>query len=118
MIRSAAIVLLLLIFGDAVAEAFSLPIPGAALGLVLLAIAFAVRGGPDHGSAELFDFAAPYFPLFFVPAAVGVVASIEIISVAWVYILTAIFLGTTVTLLITGLIFQMLVQRVTGVVKT
>lgn len=118
MTRSVAILLLLLILGDAIAERFSLPVPGAALGLAALSIAFAIRGGPDPGSEELFDFAAPYFPLFFVPAAVGVVANIEIISIAWVFILTAVVLGTIVTLLITGLVFQALIRRIASMVQT
>jgi len=50
MIRAAAIVLVLLLIGDVVSERLSLPIPGAAIGLVVLAMAFAVRGGPDEGS--------------------------------------------------------------------
>ena len=112
MTRSAAIVLVLLILGDVVADHFSLPVPGAALGLLALATAFAIRGGPDRGSEELFDFAAPYFPLFFVPAAVGVVASLEVLSAAWVYVLAAIVVGTTATLLITGRVFQGLLWRI------
>lgn len=112
MTRSAAIVLVLLVLGDAFAARFSLPVPGAALGLATLTLVFALRGGPDRGSEELFDFSAPYFPLFFVPAAVGVVASIDIIFHAWAYFLTAIVLGTAVTLAITGLVFQALMQRI------
>ncbi len=112
MTRSAAVVLVLLVLGDAVAARFALPIPGAALGLGALTLAFALRGGPDTGSEEMFDFAAPYFPLFFVPAAVGVIASIDVISHDWVHILTAIVLGTVVTLVITGLVFQVLMRRI------
>lgn len=118
MTQSAAIVLVLLVLGNVIAEHFSLPVPGAALGLVALAFGFMISGGPDPGSEALFDFAAPYFPLFFVPAAVGVVASIDIISVAWVHILTAIILGTSLTLLITGLVFQALLQRIASRAQT
>jgi holin-like protein len=110
MVRSAAIVLLLLIVGDAMAEVFALPVPGAALGLATLTAAFAICGGPDPGSEELFDFAAPYFPLFFVPAAVGVVASLDVLSAAWVHLIAAIVFGTGVTLLVTGFVFQWLTR--------
>ena len=118
MIRSAAVVLFVLLSGDVIADAFSLPVPGAALGLMVLTTAFAVRGGPDRGSEELFDFAAPYFPLFFVPAAVGVVASLDVLSVAWAYLLAAIVAGTALTLLVTGLVFQVLLRRVAGEAET
>jgi holin-like protein len=114
MIRAAAIVLVLLLIGDVVSERLSLPIPGAAIGLVVLAMAFAVRGGPDEGSEALFDFAAPYFPLFFVPAAVGVVASLDILAGAWIEIAIAIVFGTGATLLVTGWITQALLRQVSG----
>lgn len=118
MVKSAAIVLLLLIVGDAVAEAFALPVPGAALGLATLTAAFAIRGGPDPGSEELFDFATPYFPLFFVPAAVGVVASLDVLSAAWVHLIAAIVFGTAATLLVTGVVFQWLMRQSTERTKS
>lgn len=111
MTQSAAFLLILLIAGDAIAEYFTLPIPGAALGLAALASGFALSGRPDKGSEELFDFAAPYFPLFFVPAAVGVVASRDVLAFAWVHIAAAIVIGTGVTIFITGLIAQSLFRQ-------
>jgi holin-like protein len=112
MTRSAAIALALLIAGDAIAESFKLPVPGAALGLAVLTTAFAIRGGPDAATAKLFDFAAPYFPLFFVPAAVGVIASLDMLAFAWLHVVAAIVVGTAVTILVTGVIAQCLLRRV------
>lgn len=111
MIRSAAVVICLLVLGDVISEQFSLPVPGAALGLAMLTGVFALRGGPDPGSEELFDFAAPYFPLFFVPAAVGVVASLDMLYASWAYIIAAIVAGTALTLAATGAVFQWLLRR-------
>jgi holin-like protein len=110
MTQSAAFVLILLIVGDAVTERFGLPVPGAALGLAALATVFAVRGGPDLGSARLFDFAAPYFPLFFVPAAVGVIASLDVLAFAWFHVAAAVVGGTAVTILVTGRAAQTLLR--------
>jgi holin-like protein len=117
MIRSAAIVICLMVAGDVIAEQYALPFPGAALGLALLTAVFALRGGPDAGSEELFDIAAPYFPLFFVPAAVGVVASVEMLVSSWAYLSLAIIGGTAVTLLATGLICQWLLWRIDSEAK-
>lgn len=108
MVKSAALVLVLLICGDAIVEGLDLPVPGAALGLLVLVTAFLARGGPDKASQELFDFAAPYFPLFFVPAAVGVIANLEVLVFAWLQIAAAITAGTAVTLLVTGQVAQRL----------
>jgi holin-like protein len=111
MILSAAVVLVLFIAGDTLVDNFSLPIPGATLGLVLLTGFFAYRGGPDSGSEDLFDFAVPYFPLFFVPAAVGVIGSIDILVSAWPHVLFAIVFGTAIALVCTGLAFEALLRR-------
>lgn len=108
MIRAAAILLLLLIAGNVIAEASGLPIPGAALGLVALTAIFVATGGPDEGLAEMFDFATPYFPMFFVPAAVGVVNSGELLSLAWIHVAVAVVAGTAVTIVVTGLVVQAL----------
>lgn len=110
--RSATIVLILLIVGDMIVDRVALPVPGAALGLAVLSSAFLIRGGPDRGSEELFDLIAPYFTLFLVPASVGVIASIDIISAGWVHILMAIVVSTAITLVITGLAFQFLMRRI------
>lgn len=110
MIRALVVVLALLILGDAIARGLSLPVPGSALGLLTLALGFAIRGGPDQGTSDLFDLAMPCFPLCFVPAGVGVIASLDVISAAWLYIATAIFLGTSATLVITGLVFQFVMR--------
>lgn len=117
MIGSAAVVLGLLIVGDAMADRFALPIPGAAVGLTVLVAAFAIRGGPDKGSEELFDFAAPYFPLFFVPAAVGVIGSLDVLALAWIHVTVAIVLGTSATILITGIVSQVLLRSIADEVK-
>lgn len=112
MTQSAAVLIVLLVLGETVVAQFSLPVPGAALGLLALSLAFAFRGGPDTGFEELFDFAAPYFPLFFVPAAVGVVASIDVLARSWLYIATAIVVGTAITILVTGRLLQSLLGRI------
>ena len=110
MIRSAACILLLLIAGDAIVEKLDLPFPGAALALLALSGVFALSGGPDSGSAELFDFAAPHFPMFFVPTAVGVLASRDMLAFAWAHLAVAIVLGTAATIIVTGLVAQALMR--------
>ena len=111
MIRSAAVVVCLLVLGDALAEVLTIPIPGAAIGLFLLSLIFVFRGGPDEGFSALFDFAAPYFPLFFVPAAVGVVASLDALSSAFLHIAVAVVVSTALVLIVTGWLAQMLMPH-------
>jgi putative effector of murein hydrolase LrgA (UPF0299 family) len=69
MIESLALILLLAVVGDGITDALGLPVPGPAIGLLLLTLIFAARKAPDQGSAALFEAISPHFPLFFVPAA-------------------------------------------------
>lgn len=115
MTKSIALVLALAILGDTVTNALDAPIPGATIGMALLVGLFALRGGPDANSARLFDGAAPYFPLFFVPAASGLVASSDLLVSAWLHIATAILFSTVAAIAVTGLLVQnalVLVQKV------
>lgn len=112
MFRSIVVVLILSSLGDAAANLSQLPIPGPAIGLALLVGIFTLHGAPDAGAAKLFDIVSPFFPLFFVPAAAGIVANLGIFAEAWAYILVAVALGTVATIAVTGLVMQILVRRV------
>ncbi|MEM6388034.1 MAG: CidA/LrgA family protein [Pseudomonadota bacterium] len=111
MLRSASIVVVLLLLGDTAANVLSLPVPGAALGMLALSFGFAIAGGPDEGSSELFDLVAPYFPFFFVPSAIGVVKALDILSRTWVEAAVAVFAGTSVVLICVGWVAQTLFER-------
>jgi putative effector of murein hydrolase LrgA (UPF0299 family) len=114
MLRAFAVAAFLLIAGDMVLDLLGAPMPGALLGLAALAAAFAARGGPDAGTARLFDAFMPYSPMLFVPAAVGVVASFDLLVSAWLSALGAIVLGTAATLVVTGAIAQILLGLTEG----
>lgn len=60
MTASAALVLGALRLGQVFVDWLSLPFPGSAVGLLLLVAIFAILGGPDNGTVQLFDVAAPY----------------------------------------------------------
>jgi holin-like protein len=60
---------------------------------------------------RLFETVAPHFPLFFIPAAVGVVASIELLSQTWLFFVAAIVFSTAVTIAVTGYLAQLLLER-------
>jgi holin-like protein len=70
-----ALTLILLVFqliGEVLAQLFALPVPGPVIGMALLFVALALRGGP---SVELRDTAQnllQHLSLLFVPAGVGV----------------------------------------------
>lgn len=67
-------------------------------------------GGPDAAIAQLFDTTAPHFPLLFVPAAVGVVANLDLLALFWAQFVAAVVLGTCATILVAGLCAQALLR--------
>ena len=108
MLWAFALLAVLAILGDAFAATTGWPVPGPAIGLALLSAAFARQGRPSPGFERLFDLAAPWFPLFFVPSAVGVISHLGLLSVAWLHVASAIVLGTAVVLVVTGQLAQTL----------
>ena len=112
MLWATGTVLALTVLGDAISAGLGLPVPGAAIGMLVLAGVFAARGAVLPSTARLFDAISPHLPLFFVPAAVGVVANAELLTQAWLSVVAAIVFGTAVTLIVTGLLAQVLFQRV------
>ena len=108
MLRALAFLIGLVILSDALVAASGLPVPGPAVGLGMLVAGFAWRGGAHPALERLFDVAAPLFPLFFVPAAVGVVAHRALLGATWPYVVAAIVFGTAVTLVVTGQLTQAL----------
>lgn len=112
MLPSFAFLLVLVILGDALSVATGWPLPGPAIGLAVLTAAFAWEGRPQPGFEQLFNLASPWFPLFFVPAAVGVVAHLALLSAAWLHVTVAIILSTALVLVITGQLAQALLGLV------
>jgi holin-like protein len=112
MIGSAAIVLCLMVLGDTICTLLKLPMPGAAVGLLMLSIVSGLRGGPDRGTSAIFDGVAPCIPLFFVPSAVGVIANLDMVASARLFIAVVVVVATILTMVVTGLIFQALLRRV------
>jgi holin-like protein len=108
MFRSLAIVLALVVGGQAAVAWLDLPVPGPALGLLLLTVWFGVCGGPDAGTGKLFDTLMPHVPALFVPAAVGVVGLSGQLAQGWVAVAAAIVGGTALTLVATGQAVQRL----------
>lgn len=111
MLAAFTILVALIIAGDTIAAVSGLPIPGPAIGLMVLSLYFVWCGGaPEPSMARLFDVAAPRFQMFFVPAAVGVVANFDLLASSWVFFAVAIIGGTTLALAVTGRLVQALLN--------
>jgi holin-like protein len=99
--------------GEAISQALHLPLPGPVLGMVFLACALMWRGRLPVALAQVADFLLRHLSLFFVPAAVGVVAQGGRIARESVPLGAAILVSTALTIVVTGVVFQ----AVDGVMK-
>ncbi len=108
MIRAMMYVLAAALAGDLITHGLGLSIPGPAVGMALMGFSFCAAGGVDKDIERLFDAVAPHFPIFFIPAAVGFVASLDILAAEWLAVSIAILFSTVLAIAATGLIFQAL----------
>lgn len=114
MIAALARLVAFLVLGETLIEVLQFPIPGAVLGLLALAVLFATSGGPDRATAVAFDAISRHVPLCFVPAAVGVIASLDELRQLWISVAVAVVFGTASTLLVVGYIAQTILRPCPG----
>ncbi len=111
MLGALTILLVFQLTGEVLAQLFALPVPGPVIGMALLFVALALRGGP---SVELRDTAQnllQHLSLLFVPAGVGVMLHFHRIGDEWLP-LTASLVGSTVlTIAVTALVLRALSRR-------
>jgi holin-like protein len=99
------------LIGEVIARTFALPVPGPVIGMALLFLALVVRGDP---STELRDTAQGllrHLSLLFVPAGTGVMLHFQRMSDEWLPILTALVLGTAITIALTALVLRFLLRH-------
>ena len=111
MLRAFSCLIALSILGDVISATNNLAAPGPAIGLTILTVAFAWKSRPDPELERIFDLMAPWFPLFFVPSAVGVLAHLNLLSATWLHVSVAILFGTPLALVITGGLAQALLAN-------
>jgi holin-like protein len=109
-LRGFAMLLLLQACGEGLSRLFSLPIPGPVIGLLLL-WPVAQWTTLRHSVAAASQLLLSHLSLFFVPAGVGVIAHLDLVSAYGVRLLAVIVLSTWIGLAITALVLRALLDR-------
>jgi holin-like protein len=104
-LRGFAILLLLQAAGEALAFALGLPIPGPVIGLVLLLLALRWRSICEPVSATA-EFLLSHLSLLFVPAGVGVIGHLDLLSKHGLRLLIAIVVSTWLGLAVTAILLR------------
>ena len=113
MIRGFALLLLGQLLGEALSRGLGLPVPGPVLGLVLmmLGLGAAKQLQSSFGSSTVADVERvsdgllAVLALLFVPAGVGVVQRLDLITAHGLTLLVTLIASTAITLVVTVLVF-------------
>ena len=97
--------------GEVLARLAGLPIPGPVVGLVLLFAGLARRGRPAPALEENADRFLVHLSLLFVPAGVGVVQYLSLLTEEWLALGVSIAGSAIVAIAVTGLTMRVLSGR-------
>jgi holin-like protein len=111
MLNAIALLLCCQLAGEALVRLLGLPIPGPVVGMLLLLGGLIWRRRSSHELDQTADTLLRYLALLFVPAGVGVMVYLKVLSEAWVVLLITLAASTVITLLVTGWLMQWLLKR-------
>lgn len=108
MIQTFAVLLIFQTLGEGLAFAFSLPVPGPVIGMLLLFGYLMVRPQTvDKLAPTTLEF-LKHLSLLFIPAGVGIMVHAERVAAEWVPIVVALVVSAAVSLVVTALVLKWL----------
>ena len=110
MIAALTQLLVFQLLGEVVARWLSLPVPGPVLGMLLLFLALAMRGGPGHELQATSQNLLQHLSLLFVPAGVGVMVHLTRVADEWLPLLLSLLISTALTLAVTALVMKLFMR--------
>jgi putative effector of murein hydrolase LrgA (UPF0299 family) len=103
--------------GELVARGAGLPVPGPVVGLLFLLMLLVGRPALLATLRPTVTVILANLSLFFVPAAVGVVANLDILSADWAAILTVLLISTVLAMLVAVVTFVVVRKTLVGEVE-
>lgn len=108
MINTLATLLVFQTIGEGLAYAFSLPVPGPVIGMVLLFIYFLLKKGAAEKLAPVSLELLKHLSLLFIPAGVGVMVHAQRVAAEWLPIAAALLASTIVSIAVTAVVVKWL----------
>jgi holin-like protein len=102
------VLLLCQLLGELLVLASGVPVPGPVVGMVLLLLALIVFKRTPKSVRLVSEGLLRHLAFLYVPAGVGLMVHLEMISHYWLAILVALLVSTFVTLVVTALVFRLL----------
>lgn len=110
-VRQFLAILAVTFLGEIIKVAVPLPIPAGIYGLILLFLALMTGIVKLSQVKETADFLIEIMPIMFIPAAVGLLDSWDVLEPVWGKILMITVISTVLVMGISGLVTQMMMRR-------
>lgn len=94
--------------GEVIVQLTGLPVPGPVVGMLLLFVTLAGRGGAPQWLRDTCNGLLAHLSLLFVPAGVGVLLHFQRLGAEWLPIVVALVASTVLTIAVTALVMRAL----------
>ncbi len=110
-IKQFGIILAVSFIGELLGNWIPLPIPASIYGIILLFLCLKLHLIPFDAVHETGDFLIDIMPLMFIPAAVGLLESWDIIRPSWIQYILITVSTTFIVMVAAGLVTQAVIRR-------
>ena len=111
LIKQFGIILAVSFIGELLGNWIPLPIPASIYGIILLFLGLKLHLIPFDDVHETGDFLIEIMPLMFIPAAVGLLESWDIIRPSWIQYILITVSTTFIVMVAAGLVTQAVIRR-------
>ena len=105
------IILLISFVGEILEKWIPLPIPASIYGIILLFLCLKLNIIPHEAVHETGKFLIEITPLMFIPAAVGLLETWDVIAPAWLEYVAVTVISTWVVMIVSGRVTQFVIRR-------
>ena len=105
------IILLISFVGEILEKWIPLPIPASIYGIILLFLCLKLNIIPHEAVHETGKFLIEIMPLMFIPAAVGLLETWDVIAPAWLEYVAVTVISTWVVMIVSGRVTQFVSRR-------
>lgn len=105
------IILLISFVGEILEKWIPLPIPASIYGIILLFLCLKLNIIPHEAVHETGKFLIEIMPLMFIPAAVGLLETWDVIAPAWLEYVVVTVISTWVVMIVSGRVTQFVIRR-------
>jgi holin-like protein len=109
-LRQLGIILTVSFLGEILGAVVPLPVPASIYGLVLMYLCLQLKLLPVASVRETGEFLLEIMPLMFIPAAVGLLKSWDVLRPVWLPVLSITVVSTVAVLAVSGLVTQAVIR--------